>query len=60
MKREDLIFELTKYELKYLIENHDKHAIVEVAEFFIKGGFNSWTGEQLEKKYNDFITEEEV
>ena len=58
MKREDLIFELTEYELKYLIENHDKHAIVEVAEFFIRGGFSLWSDEQLEKKYNDFIAEE--
>ena len=58
MKRENLIFELTEYELNYLIENHDKHAIVEVAEFFANGGFNSYTNEQLEKKYNLFISEE--
>ena len=58
MKRANLIFELTEYELIYLIENNDKHTIVEVAEFFAKGGFNSWTNEQLEKKYNEFIAEE--
>jgi len=58
MNRENLIFELTEYELIYLIENSDKHTIVEVAEFFANGGFNSWTNEQLEKKYNEFIAEE--
>jgi hypothetical protein len=56
MKRENLIFELTEYELIYLINN--ENAIVEVAEFFAKGGFNSWTNDQLEKKYNEFIAEE--
>jgi hypothetical protein len=58
MTRDQLIFELTEYELLYLINNDDKHTITEVTEFFASGGFNSWSNKALEEKYTLFIAEE--
>jgi hypothetical protein len=58
MTRDQLIFELTEYELVYLINNDDKHTITEVTDFFANGGFNSWSNKALEEKYRSFIAEE--
>ena len=58
MNREQLIYELTSYEILYLLNNDDAHTIYEVAEFFANGGYTSWSMEDLQKKYSLFIAEE--
>ena len=57
--RNDLIEMLTRYELECLLDNPDKHTLCEVTEFFANGGFNTWTTENLNKKYELFIKEEQ-
>ena len=58
MDRQKMIESLTEYELGWLLDNSDKHSLAEMSEFFSKGGFNIWTNEELEAKYNFFIAEE--
>jgi hypothetical protein len=58
MKREELIYELTKYELEYFSQNNDQSCLMLLAGFFAKGGFITWSDESLQKKYELFIAEE--
>jgi hypothetical protein len=53
-----MIEELTMFELEYLLSNDDKHTLSEVTDFFAEGGFNTWTDEKLEVKYNELFGEE--
>lgn len=53
--RQFLIKELTRYELTCFLDNPEY--LEENVEFFLKGGFNAWTDEALQKKYNLFIVE---
>lgn len=48
--REEMIKELTRDEMQFLLENPDE--IAEIAEFFSKGGLNSYSDEQLTEVYN--------
>lgn len=45
--RQEMINDLTEDELRFLVENPDKHNITEIADFFAKGGFNTYTNEAL-------------
>jgi hypothetical protein len=58
MNRKQMIEELTMFELEYLLSNDDKHTLSEVTDFFAEGGFNTWTDEKLEVKYNELFGEE--
>lgn len=58
MNRKQMIEELTMFELEYLLSNDDKHTLSEVTDFFAEGGFNRWTDEKLEVKYNELFGEE--
>ena len=50
--RNHMIEELTEHELVWLHENFHRHNVLEVAEFFAKGGFTSYTDEELTAKYD--------
>ena len=56
--RKQMIYDLTVFELECMHHNFDKHSLSEVADFFANGGFGSWTDEELQKKHNFFINEE--
>lgn len=58
MDRKELLYELTKYELDYLIQNVDFNDMLDFYEFFASGGFYNWSDEALQQKYNDFIKED--
>lgn len=47
--REEMIKELTRDEMQFLLENPDE--IAEIADFFAKGGLNSYSDEQLAEVY---------
>lgn len=51
--REDMIWQLTKYELDYFVGYPS--LVKEMTNFFINGGFGSYTEEQLTELYNDKI-----
>jgi hypothetical protein len=53
--RQFLIEELTKYELECFLDNPEY--LEENVYFFARGGFNAWTDEALQKKYDLFIAE---
>ena len=57
--REFLINKLTAQELLWFYD-HDilTETLVDTTNFFSKGGFNSWTDEQLLDKYNRDLVEE--
>ena len=58
MNREHMIKELTKQELYWVFDNDSIELIIDdITEFFSKGGFNTWTDEQLTIKYNRDILE---
>jgi hypothetical protein len=58
MDRKELLYELTKYELDYLIQNVDFNDMLDFYEFFANGGFYNWSNEALQEKYNESIKEE--
>jgi hypothetical protein len=58
MTRKELIYELTKYELDYLIQNVDFNDMIDFYEFFAGGGFYNWSNEALQEKYNESIKED--
>ena len=47
--REEMIAELTRDEMQFLLENPDE--IAEITDFFAKGGLNSYSDEQLNEVY---------
>jgi len=47
--REEMIDELTRFELDYLIG--DSHVLEEAVSFFSKGGFNTYTDQELKRQY---------
>lgn len=58
MNREHMIKELTKQELYWVFDNDSIELIIDdTTEFFTKGGFTTWTDEQLTIKYNRDILE---
>ena len=62
LNRQQMIEELTKYELSFLLDiipDTVPSYFDEMVEFFAKGGFNTWTTEALQKKYDLFIKEEQ-
>jgi len=60
LNRQELIYELTKYELKWFSQNYDDDQhLWELSDFFAKGGFITWSDESLQKKYELFILEEQ-
>ena len=50
MERQNIIKELTEYELTYLLTNSE--LLTAMTNFFAKGGFNSYTDEELVKAYD--------
>ena len=58
LDRNFLIQELTKYELKWFLDQADDRLINETISFFADGGFVNWSDEDLTKKYDLFIKEE--
>jgi len=59
LNRKELIYELTKYELKWFSQNDDDQHLWELSDFFAKGGFLVWDDKSLQKKYELFIAEEQ-
>jgi len=58
LDRSFLIQELTKYELKWFLDQADDRLLNETMAFFADGGFINWSDEDLNKKYDLFIREE--
>jgi hypothetical protein len=56
MTREEKILALTRHELMFVIEMSEE--LDDTAEFFARGGFNAFTDEQLNRKYELFLAEE--
>jgi hypothetical protein len=54
-----LIKEATKYELKWFLDQQDDCWLEDLTDFFVKGGFNNWSYEDLEEKYRFQIKGEE-
>jgi hypothetical protein len=51
--REEKIFTLTQNEIDWFLGNGEELNLVrEVTEFFAKGGFNIYTDEEINDKYN--------
>ena len=53
MEREEMILALTRYELQYLLDNPD--LLPSNAEFFARGGFSTYTDEQLQTSYDNNV-----
>jgi hypothetical protein len=51
MDRKQIIEELTRQELEWLVQNVTEHNMVDMTEFFARGGFNSWTDDQIKNKF---------
>ena len=56
MNRHDLIKALTRYELDWYVHNSEGYED-DTAEFFAKGGFNTYTDEQLLNEYQERLEE---
>jgi len=56
MNREDLIKALTRYELDWYVHNSEGYED-DTAKFFAKGGFNTYTDEQLLSQYRESFEE---
>ena len=56
MNREQVVKQLTEFELCFLLNNPDQ--LDEVARFFVGGGFNNYSDEQLQKIWDAQIKEE--
>jgi len=56
MSREDLIKALTRYELDWYVHNSEGYED-DTAEFFAKGGFTTYTDEQLLSAYRKSFEE---
>ena len=41
--RKELLYELTKHEFNWFVENKDTQIMEYFYEFFAKGGFTNWT-----------------
>lgn len=50
MSREEMILALTRYELDWYVDNFDGHEDT-MAEFFAKGGFNTYSDDKLRDLY---------
>ena len=51
--REEKIYTLTQNEIDWFLGNGEELNLVrEVTEFFAKGGFNIYTDEEINDKYN--------
>ncbi len=58
LDRKTMIKDLTQYELKWFLDQADDRLINETISFFADGGFINWSDEDLNKKYDLFIKEE--
>lgn len=58
MNREELIKVCTQYELQWFLDQQEQIWVSDLADFFAKGGFNTWTTEELQEKYDLQIAEE--
>jgi hypothetical protein len=58
MSRKELIYELTKYEMDWLIQNVEFNDMLDFYEFFASGGFYNWSDKALQQKYDDSIKED--
>lgn len=60
MTRNNLLYEVTKYELKWFVENFDdKENFEDTIRFFAKGGYTGLSDENLKLFYEQNIAEEE-
>jgi len=55
MTRQEMIHELTKFELQYFYNNNDDGYLEELTKFFADGGFIQWSNEDIEDKYKTDI-----
>ena len=55
--REKMILALTRYELDWYVHNSEGYED-DTAKFFAKGGFNTYTDEQLSDEYSKNIAPE--
>lgn len=58
MNRKHIIEQLIENELIWLHENFDKHALAQVVEFFVDGGFDSMSDKELSNHYDRIFKEE--
>ena len=59
MNRQEMIYELTKFELQYFYDNNDDTYLEQLSEFFSKGGFTNWSDEDILDKYKKDILAED-
>jgi len=58
LDRNQLIKELTRYEVQWLLDQDNQKLVDEVAEFFSTGGYFNWSLEDLLNKYKLQIVED--
>ena len=58
MDRKELLYELTKHEFNWFVQNRDTQIMEYFYQFFANGGFTNWTDKELQRKYDDFIKED--
>lgn len=56
-EKQNIIEFLIDNELRYLIDNPDRHTLAEVTDFFASGGFHTWDDDKLLKAYARFDEE---
>lgn len=59
INRQQLIYELTRYELEWFTQNTDKHNIEELSDFFSIGGFTSLEDKHLKEIYDHKFGDED-
>lgn len=55
--RPEMIKALTRYELEFIAAGNATDDLGDCIEFFVKGGFNAWSDNQLIRKYREDIAE---
>lgn len=58
MNRQEMIYELTKFELQYFYDNNDETYLQQLSKFFSEGGFINWSDEDILDKYKTDILAE--
>lgn len=58
LDKNQLIKELTRYEIQWFLDQDNQKLVDEVSEFFSEGGYLNWSLEDLQAKYKLQIMEE--
>ena len=56
--RQEMIEALTRYELEFIASGNATNDLDDCVRFFVNGGFNAWSDNQLVRKYREDIAQE--